>query len=277
MVYDREGGRILVAVGTFGVGDAAVSYAVTEASRAGAGIHLVHVVPPSSVVGAAERGRLEVVGAYRLKIASRLARERSSGAVLVTAELVDGVVLEALVERSVGARLVVLERPALVVLDGQEAPSVTRGLGLRSAAPVVMVPPRWEGHRDEAAPVVVASIDDPAHSRTVIGSALAAGRALQAQVEFVHSWWYADGEADAVEGVSEQRILPRRAVETLVEVSRRSELIVTARRTGEGGDSLSPATSAALYEALCPVLVVAGDEPTDVLASRRRFSLVRGA
>lgn len=271
MAHDREG-RILVAVGTLGVGAAAVSYAVAEAARAGVGVHLVHAVPPSSDVGAAERTRLEVVGSYRLTIASRLAREASSGAVPVTSELADAPVAELLVERSVDARLVVLERPALVVLDAQEAPSVTRGLAVRSAAPVVMVPARWRGAPAEAAPVVVASVDDPAHSSAVIGSALAAGRALRARIEFVHAWCHADG----IEG-GEPRVLPRRAVDALVEVSRRSELIVTARRSGDDGDRLSPATSAALYEALCPVLVVADGPPTDVLASRRRLSLVRGA
>ncbi|CAN5584976.1 hypothetical protein BH11ACT8_BH11ACT8_26010 [soil metagenome] len=276
----REG-HILVAVGTSGVGDAAVSYAVTEAARAGVGVHLVHILPPAGegpgVIDGAERARLEVVGAYRLKIAARLARERSGGAVQVTAEMATGQAAGVLIERSAQARLVVLERPALVVLDGLLAPSVTRGLAVHASTPVVMVPPRWGGRSEVGAPVVIASIDDPAQSRVVIGAAIAAGQALQAKVEFVHSWWYADGEAEPVEGVADQRLSPRRAAEALLAASRRAELIVTARRVGGDGESRSPATGAALYQAVCPVLVAVAYHSAEVLAPRRRLSLVSGA
>lgn len=287
-------GQVLVAVGTSGLPEAALAYAVTEASRAGAGVHLVHVVPSEVEVDPAERTRLAAVGAYRLEIASRRARELSGGAVEVTAEIADGPVLDALLERSSFARLVVIERPALVVLEHEPAPSVTRGLAARAPVPVVTVPAVWMGvepadipppraSRDTAVPaprppIVVASIDDPSHSRVVIAAAMAASTALEAQLRFVHSWWHVDGEAEPVDGIGEQTLSPRRAAETLVEMSRGAELIVTARRTGDADtDALSPATRAVLYEAVCPVLVVAESQPTDVLASRRRLSLVRGA
>ncbi|MEN8673127.1 universal stress protein [Nocardioides sp.] len=287
-------GHVLVAVGASGVPEAALTYAVTEASRAGVGVHLVHVVPALGDVPAEERSRLETVGTYRLQIATRCARERSGGAVEVTSATAHGPVVEALLGASSSARLVVIERPALVVLERDPAPSVTRGLAARAAAPVVTVPAVWRGpeadragswtaRRDRAPeeprpPVVVASIDDPSHSRVVIGAAMAASESLDARLRFVHSWWHADGEAEPVDGVDDQVLSPRRAAEVLVEVSRGSELIVTARRAGEDdARALSPATRAALYEAACPVLVVADSQPTQVLASRRRLRLVRGA
>lgn len=274
---DRAQRHILVAVGTTGVGAAAVTYAATEATRAGVGVHLVHVLPPLTEVDAAERARLEVVGAYRLKIAARLARECSGASVQVTAEMAEGAAGDVLIERSSAARLVVLERPGLVVLGGLDIPSVTRGLAVHSAAPVVVVPARWAGRPETETPVVIASIDDPSQSGAVIPAAMAAGQALQASLEFVHSWWYADSEAEPVDGVTDLKIAPGRAAHALVEASRHAELIVAARRAGEAGDWLSHATGAALYEAVCPVLVISEDQPHDALAARRRFTLVRGA
>ena len=291
----RPDGHVLVAVGTSGVPEAALTYAATEASRAGVGLHLVHVVPALGDVPAEEQSRLETVGAYRLQIATRCAREHSVGAVEVTSAIAHGPVVEALLGASSSARLVVIERPALVVLEHDPAPSVTRGLAARATAPVVTVPAVWRGPEADRAdvwtgrrgahapqearpPVVVASIDDPSHSRVVIGAAMAASESLDARLRFVHSWWHVDGEAEPVDGVADQVLSPRRAAEVLVEVSRGSELIVTARRAdADDARALSPATRAALYEAACPVLVVADSQPTQVLASRRRLRLVRGA
>lgn len=272
-------GPVVVGVGDRGVAESALAWAVFQAQRHRRPVHLVHAVPHADDVSRAERLRLESVAAYRLSVAAGLADELCQGALPVTVEIAEGSAACVLLDHSEQASTVVVERPRLVVLDQAPAPSVTRGLAAESAAPVVMVPAGWTASEGDG--LVVAAVGDPTHAGPVLSAAYRASDAFGARVEVVHTWWHADAEPGVREAVSGSsggavRLVEGRGGDALVARSFAADLLVVARPAERITHGAVPAAvETALYEAVCPVLVVAPGQSSGLLRPRRSLSVVR--
>ena len=126
-------------------GDAALRFAVEEARRSGAPVHLVHVVqiPGGELYTGVYEGVVESAHAV-IESAHRRAKELSDGAVPVTYELADhGWVVGELVARSDNARMVVVEHRDLGRLRRFFTGSRSSGVAARARSAVVTVPAGW--------------------------------------------------------------------------------------------------------------------------------------
>lgn len=261
----------------------ALAFAVAEARRRGAGIHLVHVTPrvPLGPVGQDEVDR---TGRELLERTALAVRAELGGDLEVTTELAHGSVAPALVEASARAGLVVVQhqrmgRPGLVVTL-----SVTNPVAALCEVPVVAVPAAWR--EDHAGPITVGA-DDGDGAPAVARAALAEGRARGCGVRVLHAWHYRDPYDDLVfdepagAAHSDERrllladrlapvlreyddvptelvVVHERAADALVRAGGTSPLLVVGRHRHAIplGPHLGSVVRAVLRHATCPVMVV---------------------
>lgn len=270
--------------------DAALRYAVAGASRAGCGIHLLHVMHqvaqgPETVLVAT--GDLERAGASLLALAERRTLDLAADGVPVTTEIVWGGVVSSIVARADDARLIVLQRRSLSRLRRVVTRSVSSGVASHARVPVVSVPARWSPVRSTGdVPVVSVGVDVPDRSEHVIRVAAHEARGRGARLRVIHTWGFpgvyddmimtrTEGDewssratleiqavldtcAEDLVGVEvevEARHAP--AADALIEAGRTSELLVVGRHDSlvPMGSHLGPVARAVLREATCPVLL----------------------
>jgi nucleotide-binding universal stress UspA family protein len=261
----------------------ALAFAVAEARRRGAGVHLVHVTPRVPL-GPVDQDEVDRTGRELLQRTARILRSERAGDLEVTSELVHGSVAPALVEAAAHAGLVVLQhqrmgRPGLV-----PTLSVTNPVAALCAVPVVAVPAGWRADRDD---VITVGADDGDGAPAVVGAALAQARVRGCGVRVLNAWHYRDPYDDLVfdepagEAHSDERrrfladrlagvltkyddvptdlvVVHERAADALVREGERASLLVVGRHrhTIPLGPHLGSVVRAVLRHASCPVMVV---------------------
>lgn len=283
---------IVVAVPVQG-GDAALRFAVDEASRSGSPVHLVHVLqlPAAQAYAGVYEAAMDS-GQSALDSAQRRAKELSAGNMQVSTELVtSGWVVHDLVARSRSARMVVLEHRAMGRLRRLAVGSTSNGIAARSESPVVVVPEGWDPAPGDT-PVITAAVQDPREADEILRAAFEEARERGASLVVLHSWWLANGYDDVVVDQtahedSEARVErdftaalePFRDRYPMVEVTLdvrhsppaeavlaaadRSDLLVLGRRHHllPLGSHLGPVARAVLGHSTVPVLVTPEPQP----------------
>lgn len=286
----------------------ALTYARAEASRTGARLRVLHVLPDVEAFGAPF-----VVPEEDLRRAGReLVAEALAEAGIDTDE-VDVVLRRG---RPVGALLDAAREAELVVVGADQRSlaarvitgNTTAGVAAGSSATVVVVP---EDRRDteEGAPVLV-GVEDPRHSFRVLGEACARAAALGTRLTVLHAWHLPTGYEDVIadrvaaaewEARAHREIEPLvaewtgvfptvpvevvvchdQAAYALVRASQDcAELVLVRRSHGiPGARHLGATARAVLRAAHCPVRVVPSGHVVDVPqpAQRGSMSIVGGA
>lgn len=278
---------VVVAIGTDGDNDGAVTYAVQEAERAGCGVHLVHAVHavptgPAQLVRGYEE--IRALGMNALDAAVGRAAERVAGRVPLTSQLLYGPIVQSVVTSGADARLIVLQRRDVSLLARLVTAPVLSAVASRAHVPVVSVPAGWKSRGRN---VVTVGVDEPGGGHSVLREGLRAAQERGAELRIVHAWWLGNGYDDIVVGQAghdEWSIRARHEIEAmveelrgeypdvpvtievrhqgaamaLVEVSHRSDLIVVGRHDPliPFGSHLGPVARGVLRASACPVLVV---------------------
>lgn len=278
---------VLVAVRDADEAKAALAFAVEEALRADAPLHLVHVVhryPTNGqelVVGSAFVGPArEMLTTLALEI-----RATTEGRIHPTWEVVEGLVAHALVRLGQDARLVVLAGEPLSTLDRVMTGSVRTKVAARSHAPVVCVPEAWTPSPSIQG-FVVAGVEDPESPGAAVETALEIAAVRGSRVRLVHALWFIEPLDDVA--LSRQHVLEfmalaenqlrrsvtdmlqrygdldisvavvhQRPADALVAESRRAELLVLGRQDPRPpiGSQLGSVSRTVLRRALGPVMV----------------------
>ncbi|GAB3766905.1 nucleotide-binding universal stress UspA family protein [Nocardioides ginsengisegetis] len=265
---------VLAAVGTQVHLDALLDAASVEAAARGSDIGLVHVASGPGLLVPTSPDRLSLAdpparqaALSRLYRAEQRLRERTQGQVAVTTELLEGAVVDAVVARSAGASVVVLQRGPehrgrLTVL------AHLGGIAARSHAPVLCVPSAWRRKEWDQRPVCVGVEPDPALS--VVRTALEMAQRTTGTLRLVCvvedpayvETTLRDRVAPVLEefpDVAAQVVAWRgRPVDALLSESRECSALVLGRHHHllPVGSHLGPVVCALLREAACPVLVV---------------------
>lgn len=283
---EQHAGAVVVAVGRDPM-DAALKYAVDEATRQSVPLHLVHVVqrleqgaeilpPPIDL----ERAAGELLDAATAQA------KRLGPSVDISGDLFGGAVVPSLVRCTQGASVVVLQRRQLSRALRVVTRSVSSGVAARARVPVVSVPARWSPVRStEDTPVVTVGIDDPAHGSTILAAAVGAADARGGCVRAVHAWTLPGGYEDYAMSHSDREAWERRSQAELVDLvaqvetagvvvrpevvhghasevlrdrARESDLLVLGRHDPFLPllSHIGPVARAMLRESACPVLLV---------------------
>ena len=279
---------VVVAVGHDPI-DAALAYAADEATRAGCGLHLVHVVhsmPQGPEMVLTDVIDLELVGRQTLNAAFERAGDLVQVGMTLTKELILGPVVASLVEASGDARMIVLQHRELSRMRRVVTRSVASGVAAHARAPVVSVPSRWQTHRDTAVlPTVTVGVDIPDRAREVLRTAAEAARTRGATLHVLHTRSFPSGWDDAVVRLMDEQWAARAtaeietaiadlgealagvplrietrntpAADALIEASQSCDLLVVGRHDPllRLGSHLGPVARAVLREAACPVLL----------------------
>ncbi|MGA8245344.1 MAG: universal stress protein [Nocardioides sp.] len=287
-------GRIVVGVGPAGGRDAALEYALAEAVRRDAEIHLVLVMHERRP-GADGMIELKLLGEDLVRVDQELLVEceqwlsdRSGGDIRVTTEIAHGSVAPSLAAAARRADLVVLQHHRMARPFHVPTLSVTNGVASRCDIPVVAVPDHWHEDQVASAPVLAAVVDAEA-SWNVAETAFEEAQLGSGEVRLTRAWSYWDDlgaeEATLRAGLApewerylrdrierEFRALtaahPKVRCETRVEHGQPAYVLVTlsseARLVVIGrhhpalpiGSHLGPVTRAVLTRSECPVMVV---------------------
>ncbi len=297
---------VVVAVGHDPM-DAALAYAAGEASRAGCGLHLLHVVhhvpqgPETVLVHTVD---LEHVGRSALNIAAELAADLVAEDVPITTELVWGGVVTSILHRVADdARTVVLQRRSLSRLHRVVNRSVSSGVAAHAPVPVVAVPESWSpvGSTGDV-PTVTVGVDVPDRSEHLLRVAARAAASRGARLRVLHTWTFPGAYDDLIMSITEEgarwakrarteiqavldeieddlagadvEIVTRHAFATdaLIEAGHSSELLVVGRHDVlvPLGSQLGPVARAVLREATCPVLLADPQSATNWFARHLR-------
>lgn len=169
---------------------AAVRYAVGQARRVGAPLHVLLAVP-SGRAGPHPSEELE------LHAATGLARDRAAGEVAVTGALVPGEDVASCLVATVGtcdAEVLVLGRTGSDRSGRLVSGSVLAVVAARSPAPVVVVPAGWRPTTDRDRAVVV-GVQDVVEAPALLDAAASAAHGLGARLVVVHAWRAAEDHA----------------------------------------------------------------------------------
>lgn len=292
----------VVGVPSDGDATAALRFAVGHAARTGAPLRLVHVydvvpVGPLADEETPDRRRAEERAGTVLDRAREEAGTLADRDVATELRLVPGAPARGLVEQSVDAGLVVLQRRDHGILGRVLARSTASAVASRAYAPVVVVPSGW---RDTGTGVVTVGLDDPGGpgepgdpaAAGLLRAAAAEAGGRGARLRVVHAVWGLAGldeilvekvtadrhRAAAAERVEQQVATVRsghpglvvevdvrhvRPAEALLAASEASDLLVVGRHDPAVplGSHLGPVAGAVLRESRCPVLVVAPPDP----------------
>ncbi|MEQ6900520.1 universal stress protein [Nocardioides sp. YIM 152588] len=295
-MLDSNPNPVIVAVGHEPI-EAALRFAVAEARRTGCGVHLVHTLrrqhdgPESVLVTISDR---EFVGRQALEAARERTRALLGDDLPISAEILHGPVVSALVSGSAEARMIVLEHRDLSTLRRVVTRSTASGVAARARVPVVSVPARWDPDAPRPAEAAVTvGVDIPDRAEQLLRVAAAEARARGAVLRVLHTWSlpapYEDlvvtrteddrwgeranaeikrmlqGLGEDVDGVTVQvDTVHAPAPDALIAASRESELLVVGRHDPvvPFGSHLGPVARAVLNETACPIMLA---DPRPVL------------
>ena len=280
--------------------DGALRYAVAEAERRQAPLHLVHVMPvaplapltPLAPSGPGSETELRTVATSILRTAHETALELAPGLEVQT-ELGHGTRSAVLVEAAEGAQLVVVGRETHHGAERLLTGATTAAVAGRAACDVVVVPSFWT--HDHLRGLVVAGIKTQDQAHELLGVAFAEASARGATLRLVTAWQLPDPYLDRIEVRSHseaweaegQRVLTTlladwraaypdvpvdirikhgRAGTVLLEASRESDLLVLCRRRHgvHPHGHLGGVAYALLQASDVPVLVVPATNPEAV-------------
>lgn len=263
----------------------ALSYAVAEAARLGADVHVVHAI--QTYVSMAPMYPLPIED---LTSAGRTVLERTVDAVEVPttvrlrSTLARNGAIPSLVDASQEAALIVLgadRRPAAVRLF---TGNVATGVAASSRAAVVAVPETWQPGEEKG--VVLVGVKSPEHCDELLGEGFAVARARGARLVVMHAWqlpggyddmiarhatedWDSRARAELEKAVApwrgtcpevevELRTLHDQPAHAIVEASTEADEVVLVRRARgvPAALHLGPTARAVLAHAHCPVRIV---------------------
>jgi nucleotide-binding universal stress UspA family protein len=286
MTHHTEPGTVVVGVDGSSGGEAALDWAVDEASRRNCHLHLVHATNIDYLVAAAMLNPADAPD--EVDDVVEAARERVRAAkpdLRVTAEASTGAPAHDLVERSAGAEAVVVGAHGKGPVRGALG-SVSLQVAMHAKCPVVVV--RGQEPGLTTGPVVV-GVDGSAVSKEAVAYAIEQASLRGAPLVVVYTWWieFVEGVvvttpgspqwrevrerqrltvAETMAGWQEKypdvqvevRIEHGRPADALVASSERARLLVVGARGrgGFGGLVLGSVSHAVLHRAHCPVAVV---------------------
>ena len=272
---------IVVSVPRGGLG-AALRFAAAEAAVHQCPVRLVHAYEPGPTLSGPP---VTEAGAARvLRAAVRDAVQTLGPGTEVTGELVRGPCVEAVLDASPDARVVVLQRRDLLHLIRSLTRSLDGPAVRRAHIPMVLVPPGWDPPVGDDRPVTV-GIDAPEHSADLLRASVALAHEHGAPLRVLHTWSFPKPYDDAVlERVGREweawaredmetvlrPLRPGLAVDVEIDVhhgpplpsllaaAARSRLVVLGRHGIHRalGSRLGPVTRAVLHDAPCPVLLL---------------------
>jgi nucleotide-binding universal stress UspA family protein len=283
---------IVVAVGDDSI-DAALVFAAGEATRAGCGIHLLHVVhlfvqgPDPVFIEVTEQ---EQMGRESLNAALKRARDLAGPDTELSSDLVLGRVVPTIVDEAKDARMIVLEHRDLSTVRRLVTRSVAGGVAAHARVPVVSVPSTYSPEaaaRTQSAPPVAVGVDVPEQSAHLLRAAGVEARNRGVPLHVLHTWAFPSAYDDIVMSRTEEhdwearstseieavldslgrdldgvqvRIDARHArpADALVEASKSSQLVVVGRHDPvmPVGSHVGPVARALLQQSACPVLLV---------------------
>ena len=177
----------------------ALRYAVREAVRVGATLHLVHVWPGySSQAPVTAVAELQADGHAVLDRSMEAAHRIATG-LQITTELVAGPRVGAILAASRGGRLLVVGRSPH---HRVEAPfgGTPAALATRAQAPVVVVPSSWAD--GETPGRIVVAMKSRTHATELLSHAFAIAQERQAEVVVVTAWELYDPTMDREEATA---------------------------------------------------------------------------
>ena len=276
--------RVVVAIG-HEPADSAIDFAVKEARRLDAKLHVVHV--ERIVVGGPDAmvlSQLDVERIGRENVQQAVDRIKALAPDLpVDVDVFVGGVIPTVVDVSEGCDLVVLEHRALPRWERLITRSVASGVTARTASPAVSVPEGWTA--PEGAGVVTVGVDVPERSAAVVRAAAEQAAARGATLRVIHAWnlppsyeglvtaeeagrWQERSVNEVREAVAavpetagldvEIEVRHGRPADELLEAAKSSTLMVLGRHDSliPFGSHLGPVVRAVLRDASAPVLVV---------------------
>ncbi|MDX6302544.1 MAG: hypothetical protein QOF53_3758 [Nocardioidaceae bacterium] len=284
-ILDRR--PILVAVGDSDVHESGLRFAAAETLRDDRPLHLAHVIhAPQGVIGQDNlliRLRdAEQAGRTLLDAQASRAGNLTRGRVPVRTFLRRGSVVPELVELSRGADHVVLQHRQLGRGSRVFTGTVAAGLAASAPVPVVSIPELWSGR---TTPLEVSAGLDGRHDDEVLERAFMEADMRGASLTLVHAWFLPALYDDAAlerhalhqwRDELQQKLLDEaapwrplypdvelrieiphvRPADALVEVARRSDLLLLGHRPSRDTEQVGAITRAVLREAGCPTEVV---------------------
>jgi len=286
MTHDNTG-PVVVGVDGGPGSSGALRYAVEEARRTGAELHLVHVspsYPPMSPMMPSLPADIASTGNEILKQARNEVTELAPELGVETIRHTGSRVAE-LVTGAEGARLLVVGHETRSGLERLLAGGTTASVAAHASAPVVAVPSEWTP--EAATGPIVVGLKSQAHAEELLGAAFHRAEATGAPIEVVHAWKLPDEYLDRIEErthgeywltrgseLVEKELAPWRRdypntpvtvrvvhdepAHALVDASRDARLLMLVRRLPSRvlGSHLGGTARAVLRAAPCPVEVV---------------------
>jgi nucleotide-binding universal stress UspA family protein len=302
---------IILGAGPRGLAAGTVALAVEAADRLDLDIEVVHVLPTLAgwPTGTIESGlaleQLGKAGRAALEKAVEQVRAAVDGRHAVSPELIHGGVVDGLVGRSVGAKLVILERHAHPRWERWTAGETTSQVAARAHAPVVVVPPDWQPSSG-VRPISVGCEDGP-RAAAELWTALGLAAATDRPVRVVRATYLAEAyqeilrrearEQDFLDGARADLLTDAAPIaeacpgvtctfearwghpaDVLVDLTTTSSLLVIARRNPRVpfGSHLGPVVRQVLSQAHCPVMVVEPRLREPVEVAQRPTTAVAG-
>jgi nucleotide-binding universal stress UspA family protein len=296
MTDRRPAGRVVAATSGTPASRAAIAYAAHRAGDRCLPLELVHVVPAHFSVGP-----LPTVSDIRVRRAAQevldRGRQRATSevpGVRVTTTLVMGSRVDALVEHSRDAALLVVGAAPQGMLERVWTGSTVTGIAARAACPVVVVPTTPAGMAPTGR--ILVGLERPRHAEQLLGAAFSLAHQTGARLVILHAWHLMSPYDDAITvragdpaWTTEQTLLIEeqlidlrmaypgvevqvdlvhgQAAYALVTQSTEADLLLISRPADGGRPTHLGATArAVLRESACPVEVV---PPAPVLAETR--------
>jgi nucleotide-binding universal stress UspA family protein len=196
----------------------AIRYAVTEARRRVAPLHLVHVVPSYLSMGTpVPLTDLETIGMSILREQVETVHALDP-ALAVNSVLVHGERDDGIVEAAQGAQLVVVGRETRHGLDRLLTGTTTYGVAARATSDVVVVPSFWTG--DHTRGRVVVGVKSGGDNHELLDQAFAEASARGAVLTLVTAWHLADPYFDRIEARTHAADWEAHGIEVLQRVTK---------------------------------------------------------
>jgi nucleotide-binding universal stress UspA family protein len=268
-------GRILIGIDGSAAADRALAWALDEAQRRGAGVHLLSAYTLPIVVGGVMGGYVgpamtseEIVqlrDANQALLDSRAAYATTSHpTVTVTSEVTQGAPAPALLERAESSALIVLGGEGTGAFEALVLGSVSHTLAHRSPVPVVLVPTTSSAGGPER---VIVGTDGSAHSDAAIDFAAHEAALAQVELVIVHAWSYPYRRRDAESAATDE-------IGSMMQAEADAILASATSRAHESEPSLGTVTTRLVEGGAVDVLLAtAGSADLLVVGARGRGSI----
>lgn len=276
--------------------DQALQYAADAAHRWGVGVRLVHGCEPHSRLPRMDEAvpveQQRRIGRQQTRIAARRLRDLVPPGREISISVSPDTGLEALVDESADAPLLVVQRREISGLKRFASGSVTSDIAARAHCPVVVVRSGARGGKGD----VVVGVDDAGHAQAALSAAFGEAERWGCGVVAVHAWQWEDSVtefgfyptdphdvfaveearrirlAEAIEPYATahpgvhvgQVVIPGTVPRALLDAAIDARLLVVSRhKPAPAPRALGSIARRCISEAVCPVMVVAGSRPVE--------------